>query len=375
MISWRLDCRHFRGDRPCQFKQTCGKCPHYSPMGQRILIVKLGAIGDVLRTTPLLTGLKRVYPQSHITWVVDKEAYPLLKNNPLIDRLLLFEFPSLVALEIENFDLVIGLEKEGRGAALVSKVKGREKKGFALGEEGNIYPLNKGSEYAFLLGLDDDLKFFQNRKTYPELIFEMADLPYQKDEYILPLFPEDQAFAAEFARRIGLKEEELVVGLNTGAGDVFANKAWTKEGYEELIKMLQEEPGVRIFLLGGPKEEERNAALLKKFGQAVVDTGCRNTLGQFAALVNLCNIVVTGDTTALHIAIALKKNVVAIFGPTCAQEIELYGRGEIIKSPHPCAPCYRRKCDLSPNCMEVIRPEEVMRKIKKIMRQRLGKED
>lgn len=375
MNSWRLDCRYFLGDRPCRFKRTCPDCPHYNPMGKRILIIKLAAIGDVLRTTPLLTGLKRAYPQSHITWVVDREASPLLKNNSLIDRLIPYEFANLYPLESESFDLVIGLEKETRGAALVSKVKAREKKGFGLSETGNVYPLNKGSEYAFLLGLDDNLKFYQNLKTYPALIFEMAELPYHKEEYLLSISPEDEKFAQEFARQAGLKKGEVIVGLNTGAGDVFANKAWTIEGYGGLIKKLQKEPAVRILLLGGPKEQERNAALVEKYGQAVIDTGCHNTLTQFAALVNLCHIVVTGDTTALHLGIALKKCIVAIFGPTCAQEIELYGRGEIVKTSLSCAPCYRRICDISPNCMEVINPEEVMQRINKFIGQQLGKGD
>jgi len=363
MDSWKLDCRHFLGDRPCKFKRVCEGCGQYDPMGKRILIVKLAAIGDVLRTTPLLTGLKRAYPQSHITWVADKEAFPLLRNNPYIDRLLPFEFPSLLPLEPEDFDLVIGLEKEPRGAALASKVKAKEKKGFGLGPEGNVFPLNQASEYAFFLGLSDDLKFHQNKKTYPELIFDVAELDYQKDEYLLFLAPEDLAFAEEFAKKMGLRKDEITIGLNTGAGDVFANKAWTVEGYLKLIERLKKRPEVRILLLGGPNERKRNSQIMRKAKGTVIDTGCDNALGQFAALVNLCDAVVTGDTTALHLAVGLKKKVVALFGPTCAQEIELYGRGEKISTPLSCGPCYRRSCSVSPSCMEAISVEEVMRKI------------
>ncbi len=336
-------------------------------MGKRILIVKLAAIGDVLRTTPLLSGLKRAYPQSHITWIVDKEAFPLLQNIALIDRLLPLDYPSLLPLEQETFDLIIGLEKETRGAALVSKFKGREKKGFGLGPKGNIFPLQKNSEYAYLLGLDDELKFFRNKKTYPELIFEVAGLDYRQDEYLLDLSPEDQAFASEFAGRKGLKKGERVIGLNTGAGDVFVNKAWTMEGYLRLIRRLRREPRVRLLLLGGPKERERNSRILRRSKGGVIDAGCENTLGQFAALVGLCDAIVTGDTITLHIAIALKKKVVALFGPTCAQEIELYGRGGVVVSPLSCVPCYRRRCAVSPNCMEAIEPEEVMKKIRSLL--------
>ena len=336
-------------------------------MGKRILIVKLAAIGDVLRTTPLLPGLKRVYPQSHITWVVDKEALPLLKNNPLIDRLLPFDFSALLPLEFESFDLILGLEKEAQGAALVSKIRATEKRGFGLGENGNIFPLNPASEYAFFLGLSDELKFYRNKKTYPELIFEIAEIEYEQDEYLLVLGEEDVAFADRFAKKARLKKGETLIGLNTGAGDVFANKAWTLEGYIKLIRALKKRPQTRLLLLGGPKEKIRNRKILQKVGGGVIDGRCDNTLGQFAALVNLCDLVVTGDTTALHLAIGLRKKVVALFGPTCAQEIELYRRGEKIVSSLSCAPCYRRVCSQSPNCMEAISAKEVLENVTRLL--------
>jgi heptosyltransferase-2 len=367
MDSWRLDCRYFLGDRPCRFKGICEGCFEYRPMGRRILIVKLAAIGDVLRTTPLLPGLKRAYPQSHITWVADPGALPLLKDNPLIDRLLPFDFASLLPLEGETFDLILGLEKEPRGAALVSKIKAMEKRGFGLGENGNIFPLNPASEYAFLLGLSDDLKFYQNEKTYPELIFEIAEIEYRGDEYVLHLGEDDLAFAERFAAKAGLKKSGTLIGLNTGAGEVFANKAWTVEGYVELIRALKKRPKTRLLLLGGPKEKDRNRKILRRVGSAVIDGGVDNPLGRFAALVNLCDLVVTGDTTALHLAIGLRKKIVALFGPTCAQEIELYGRGEKIVSPLSCGPCYRRFCDRDPNCMKAVSAEEVLKTINRLL--------
>lgn len=336
-------------------------------MGQRILIVKLAAIGDVLRTTPLLSGLKRKYPESHITWITSREALPLLKNNPLIDRLLSFEIASILPLEVETFDLVIGLEKEAPGAALTSKVRGRRKKGFGLTPEGTVFPLNRRSEYAFFLGLSDELKFHGNQKTYPELIFEIAEIDYQMDEYILSLSPEDLAFAEARSKKWGLRPGAFRIGLNTGAGGVFANKAWTLEGYRKVIERLGNETDAELLLLGGPAERERNQRILATARERIIDTGCENTLGEFAALVNLCDLVVTGDTTALHLAIGLKKKVVAIFGPTCAPEIELYGRGEKILTPLSCGPCYRRRCDRSPNCMEAVPVEEVMARARALL--------
>jgi len=68
----KADCIHFKGEKPCQFKILCDHCPYYQPFPTRILIIKCAAQGDVLRTTPLLSGLKRKYPQWFKTKVSPK---------------------------------------------------------------------------------------------------------------------------------------------------------------------------------------------------------------------------------------------------------------------------------------------------------------
>ena len=93
-------------------------CSHYSPMGAHILIIKLAAIGDVLRTTSLLPSLAQAYETRHVTWVTDESALPLLAGNPRIDRLLPFGFETVHRLLAEEFDLLICLDKEHRATAL-----------------------------------------------------------------------------------------------------------------------------------------------------------------------------------------------------------------------------------------------------------------
>ncbi len=363
-MDFRLDCRYFRGEKPCQFQCDCPGCVHYAPMGKRILIIKLAAMGDVLRTTTLLHGLKRKYPQSHVTWITDGNALPALWNNPALDRVFAFSLESVLRLEVERFDLLICLDKEARATALAMRVAAEEKKGFGLDAGGNIFPLNPESEYAFRLGLSDELKFRKNRKTYPELIFEMCGLEYQGDEYILELSAGDRDFAREKLKRLGVREGDFVIGLNTGAGSAFANKDWPPENFVELIRRLGRENRIRVLLLGGPEEVERNRKIMAAAGRTAGDTGCDNTIGQFAAIVDGCDLVVTGDTVCLHIAIARKKPVVAFFGPTCAQEVELYGRGKKLVAGIDCVPCYRKSCDRLPNCLETITVETVLSAIR-----------
>ena len=318
-----------------------------------------------MRTTSILSGLKRKYPQSHITWLVNKESYFLLENNPQIDHILTYDLDAILHLLVEHFDLVLSLDKAFGGASLATLVKSKEKKGFGIHKKGYLYPLNPESEYAFRLGIDNRLKFKQNKKTYQELIYEMCGLDYKNDEYILTISEESGRFGRDFLKKNKIRKGDLVIGLNTGSGEVFATKKWTIEGFVKLAGMLHNKLGAKILLLGGPNEIQRNKQIKSKLKTFIIDTGCHNSLQEFVGIINSCSLVVSGDTLAMQIAIALKKKVAALFGPTCHQEVDLFGRGEKIVSDIACAPCYRQNCD-NLKCMALITPEEVFAAIKRL---------
>lgn len=363
----RLDCVYYIGEKPCKFNRMCDGCEDYRSMGVRVLILKHAAMGDVLRTTPVLHGLKRKYPHSHITWVTDPSAADLLRYNSLINNLLMYDASTLARLAVEEFDVIISLDKEPRVAALAMTTTAHEKLGIGLSPLGTVYPLNPEAEYYFALGLSDEIKFFQNRKAYQELVFEALKLDYQKDDYILEVPERYLEFGRKKLESFGITKNDRVVGLNTGAGGVFANKDWTTEGYVELIERLASERHVKVVLLGGKGEREKNRDILSKSKGKAIDTGSDNSLLEFCGIVNGCDVVVTGDTLGMHIAIALKKQVLVIFGSTCSQEIELFGRGEKITPKVDCAPCYKRHCDREVNCMNTVTADEVYDAVKRLM--------
>ncbi|MBI3927026.1 MAG: glycosyltransferase family 9 protein [Armatimonadetes bacterium] len=324
----------------------------------RILILKLAAAGDVLRTTPVLPALKRSYPRSHITWVTESGGFELLKGIPSIDRLLAADLPTVVGLGAERFDRLYCFDKDPLATGLAMTVPAEVKRGFGRNPGGALIPLHPSSHYAYELGLDDELKFRGNQKTYPRIVFEMAELEYAGDEYQFVLTPEEQAFAREFAARHQLGTGQRLIGINTGCGPVFQMKKWTVEhilGFIELAGALD----VRILLYGGPMEAERNRIIVERAACPVVDMGCHNTLRQFASLIDLCDVLVTGDTMPLHLGVALKKQVILLIGSTSWTEIDLYGRGVKLVSDLPCAPCYKRVCDFDPWCLQLITPEQV----------------
>ncbi len=353
----RLDCRHYVGDRPCA-RGCQGGCQQYESMGQRILIIKLGALGDVIRTAALLPGIKQAYPCSQVTWVSKPNGCRVLAGHPDIDRVLEFDAATLCQLQVESFDVVFSLDKEPAPAALAMQVRTDDRRGVGLSSSGTVYPLNAEAYDYFRLGLSDELKFHDNTLSYQELVYGAVGLPYAGQRYRLFPSENNRAVARAVFEAAGVGPQERIIGLNTGAGRVFANKAWPAEKFEALARRLAERCDCRIALLGGPEEIQRNDRLARALGDAVIHTGCTHSEPEFAALVERCSVVLTGDTTAMHMAIALDVPAVVLFGPTCSQEIDLYGQGAKLVSGIACAPCYRRDCDVAPNCMDLITVEQ-----------------
>jgi heptosyltransferase-2 len=360
----RTDCRLFLGDRPCVWGGRCEGCEHYAPRGEHIVVIKLAAAGDVLRTTSVLPPLKRAHPDSYVTWVTDAAALPLVELNPYIDRARPFSFDTWLALSAQKIDLLLSLDKEERAAALASSLAASTKRGFGLDPDGAVVPLSDGARYDYELGLSDEMKFHGNTLTYPEIFCRTAGLDYEGEPYQLGL-PER---SIEYAERFlgGLSFSEPLVGLNVGAGAVFANKAWTPAGYAALAGAIRERLGGTAIVLGGPDDRERAEEVLRLEPDATLDGGLHEVL-DFAAVVGMLDALVTGDTLAMHIAIALGVPSVVLFGPSAAQEIEIYGAGGKVVTPLDCAPCYRRRCDKTPSCMDAIEMESVYATLKEAL--------
>jgi len=362
----KLDCRYYKGEKSCKFNQLCEGCGFYEPMGKRVLIIKLGATGDVLRTTPLLKPLREKYMPSHITWLVDKNSAEALKGNLFIDKLLVFDAESLAGLMVERFDMVINFDKAYKAAAIAEQVNGKGKYGFGLSQYGTIYPLNKESDYTFSLGLSDELKFKKNKKTYQEMLFESVCMGYNKEEYILNVPEDDALWAENYLKSQGVEKGDLLIGLNTGGGDIFANKGWYEKGFLGLAELCVKNLNAKLVLLGGHQEIEKNERLCKNSKIPLINSG-NNTLGRFAGIVKQCDTVVSGDTLAMHIAIAVKTPVVALFFSTCPQEIEFYDRGMALSASVECAPCYKRNCDRD-DCIKDISVEKVYNGIEYLLK-------
>lgn len=358
----RIDCRHLTGSAPCRFHKrdgrTCHGCGDYEPVAFCILIVKLAAAGDVLRTTCILPALHRAHPGAQITWVTERQALPMLEGHPLIDRIV----PRDAAAErlmVEEFDLGLGLDVDADGGALFALARCRARAGYVLDPAGRVMPVDARAHHWWRMGLDDAAKR-ANRRTYPDLLHDICGLagPPARPSLFIP-HAARVAVRARLAGTLGRFDRLLV--LNTGGGRRWAQKKWTPAHAAAFASLVRRaHPGTVVVVVGGPDERDLNAALLATTRDAgIVDAGCDNSIREFAALLELADLIVTSDSLALHIATALARPVVALVGPTSSWELEMYGTGTIVTADVPCLACYRAECDKPVTCMELLTPERV----------------
>lgn len=252
---------------------------------KRILIVKTGksetfaeptsstpSYGDVLRSTVILHPFKN----DHVTWVTSTEALPLLRRNPFVSHLVTDE--EVTPTYFSQADIVVNLEREARWLECTNASTAPEKFGYG------------GNLRSSTLHLDP-----VTTQTWQERLFALLGLQWSGEPYIY------------VPPRIST--ENFDIGLNWSVGPKWPSKAWPIENWQRLFQRFAGNYSV-------------------SWQQGF------NSLDAYAGWIASCNTIVTCDTLGLHLALALKKKVVALFGPTPAHEIPLYGQG-IALSPDP----------------------------------------
>jgi len=305
----------------------------------KVLIIKLGysetidqeigktsSLGDVLRTTVILYPFKN----DHVTWLVDAAAYPLLEGNPFIDRILIYDVTSVLQLQREKFDTVINLEKVPGVCALADSISAWRRYGFRFDEMKGEAEAYDRCEYIFDLCKDAELKR-AHKGSWQQALLEVIGATWEKQEYILGYKPRST--------------ESFDVGLNWAVGSKWPNKAWPGASWEALKKLLD-----------GRYTYSMQQGL--------------DSLHKYMDWVNSCRLLVTNDSLGLHIALALRKKVVVLYGPTNPNETYFYDRGEVIypSADYSCIPCLAPACSQDRACMEFIAPDEVKKRIDRLLK-------
>jgi heptosyltransferase-2 len=338
---------------------------------QQILILKTGALGDVLRTTSILPGLRARHPRSRTTWITAPGAVDLVRHHPLVDEVATFEASSADAvatlgakLAATTWERVISLDEEEGCCRLASMLRAKRLSGAWFDERALARRYTPDVAPWFDMGLlsvlgkraADGLKR-ANRQSHAQILAGMLGVRPGKPE--LGLDPESEQAGEDLRRRLEAEHPRPWIGLNTGAGGRWTSKALPVERVVGLALELHRSLGRKatFLLFGGPPETARNRAIAAGLEGRVplADTGCDNPLLRFAAFVSLCDLLVANDSLALHVAIARGVRVVAFFAPTPAAEIDVFGAGEKVESTAPDAGSYRPDADTSTLTVERLR--------------------
>ena len=306
----------------------------------KVLIIKVGysetldaeisnitSYGDVLRSTVLLN----LYKNDLVTWLVDEKALPILKDNPYIDRILIYNLTSVLQLQAEHFDTVINLEKVPGLCALADSINAWRRHGFRFDASTGEAEAHDHSHVVLEACRNIGKKRTRNA-FWQEGLFEMVGAQWKQEEYVL-------GYRAK-------TKEKYDMGFNYHVGNKWPLKSWPIDYWKKLEELV-----------------DKRYTISWQQGMDIME--------EYFDWVNSCRLIVTNDSFGMHIAIALKKKIIGLFGPTNYRENCLYGLG---KSFYPkkvvcrAFPCREERClHFKDTCMSVIRPETVLKEIDKIL--------
>jgi len=273
-----------------------------------ILIIRMSGIGDVLWTTPMLRSLRSAYPRARIAYVARPASAQVLEHNPHIDEVLLFEQKSLfwqagflARLRREGFDMSIDLVCTPATALQSLMSRARTRIGFDFRIRKMCYN-HRLSARAANYGHEVEFNLF---------VLNYMGVPVRSKELDWFVATEEQEWAHECWRSLALPEGEPVVGLiPTGA---YESKKWPLNYWRELTRCCSD---IRFIVFWGNDVEHRDAQHLVAHGNGRVVAAPESTLRQAAALMHYCALVIGNDSGPLHVATALRKPVIALYGPS-----------------------------------------------------------
>jgi len=321
----------------------------------KICIIKLGAKGDVIRTIPVVKSIKEKYKGAEITWITKLNIKDILQTYNFINQIETIPFQTA-----ETFDILYNFDIEPEATSLSSSISATKKLGF-FQEDNFSKAFNLGAEYYLNTLFDDEIKK-SNRKTYQQMMFEAAEIPYNNELIPLQLSEQLNQYANNFLKQNNLSTEKLI-GINLGASPRWPSKSWHKDNLKELIKKLKS-LNYQIILFGGPDELDKLKPIAKELN--VLTNNPNNTNLEFASLINKCKTIICSDSFALHVSLALKKPTIGLFFVTSPHEVEPYNLLTKITSPF-LKDFFPEKSDLyDDELVKSISADKVLREIEKI---------
>lgn len=344
---------------------------------KKILVLQPSSIGDVVYTTPLLSGLRETYPHAKITYIVERTALDVVRGNPNLDRVIIMprerwvkdlgkgdlkgvlkKIASFIKeLQSIGFDLVVNLHAAPRCAILTHLAKGKNTSGLTIDEF--AHPIMMGSTWIvhkYYITTNQPMQDLR-RLSLPELYMKIGGVNPNIREETFPLHDEVLKRMKEKMRSLGIKDGDLVVGIVPGGN--FPSRRWPPKRYGELADRLIRYHSLKILILGGKEDRGLGEEIYKVTKGEAINLCGKTTLKELGAVLSMCDHVITNDTGPMHIAGALHTRSIVIAGPTRTGPYG--GDGHLLlQADLPCVGCGPTSACTKGECMEAIEVDMVI---------------
>jgi ADP-heptose:LPS heptosyltransferase len=323
------------------------------PTGEkkRFLVVSTTGLGDTLWGTPALRALRTTFPDASIHVLTSPVGFQVLKNNPRIDALYLWNREKLslfTKLRAQKFDSILLFHASQRAVLPFCHLLG-------------------ASEFIGTAGINKGLDSLLTKTVAPSPVHEIkrrmaiveeAGAQTTDPGMEIALGQADSAEVEQLIAEYKIPFYLPIVGIHPGAKDRF--KQWPPSHFVEVGKRLQEELGCQIVVTGTPHEKELVSEIASQIPGALAV--CHLSLKGLAALIKKMAVYISNDTGPMHLGFALKTPTVPLFSPTNPSYCGPYGltaKVHLFAKPPTCSPCLKKRCR-DPFCMLQIAPEEVV---------------
>jgi lipopolysaccharide heptosyltransferase I len=346
---------------------------------EKILIIRLSAIGDVVHVLPSLRLLRSHFPESKISWLVEDKASNILTGHPDIDDVIVFPrrkwqreilkinktintladiLSFYKKLRKEHYDLVIDFQGNLK-SGIMNLITGSEKRvGFGRGYCKEFNYLT--TRYQAFPPEKKMHRIDKNLFLLKELGIENG---FQRPK--LPVFKPDKKYISKFINT-GINPSLPIIIIHPGTSKFGSYKQWPPLNYALLADMILDTYEANVVLTWGPYEFGVVKEIAEKMKHKAFPACETRSIKQLIELIRHASLFIGGDTGPLHIASILDIPVVGIYGP---KDPEIYGpysgKAIVIKKDVPCSPCRKRTCS-DPICMTSILPEDVFRGVEKL---------
>jgi heptosyltransferase I len=330
-----------------------------------VLIVRLGALGDVVHAIPAAAALRRTFPAAQIDWLVETKHREIVDLVTAVDRTIAVESRTLAgwaavvkSLRHTAYDIAIDLQGLLKSAVFARASGAARVVGFS------IWHLREKTARPFY----SDVHEAEAAHVIAKNLRLLRAVGVHDEEIAFPIA--DVASAALDQLRAAVSSDRPFALINPGAA--WPNKRWPAERFGEVASFLRDACGVTPVVLWGPGEEPlADAVIAASSGAAILAP--RTGIADLVACARAAALVVSGDTGPLHIATAVGTPTVSIFGPTDPERNGPYRQDDIVVSRYDACRChYDRRCHHSPWCLEGLQPPEVCAAVKRRLAARVG---